>query len=420
MNMVSTPYDVIGRINKDVDDSSQKILNFFVQMLKIRAVNPRGGGGGEHERADFIQEFMKNQGFQVKRVDVNDDENGGVTRSNLSASIEGVDSSRTLWLISHMDTVPEGSLDLWDSDPFEPQVRDGRIIARGSEDNGQSLVASLFALRELTLFDVRLPFNVGVWFVADEEAGSKYGIKHLLAHNYFGKNDIVVVPDSGSPDGKDIEIAEKSLLWLKITTTGKQVHASLPRKGINSTRIGMRYALEIDEFLHKKYDAADPLFNEPLSTFEPTKKETNVANVNTIPGLDVQYFDCRVLPRYSLDDVIENVKSTAEVYKKKYNCNISVGIEQRDDAGPATSEDSEVAKLLAKAIETMSNKRPRYVGIGGQTVGNLFRKAGIPTAVWSTIDEVAHEPNEYCKISNLLNDTKVFAALPLMAMSGTP
>jgi succinyl-diaminopimelate desuccinylase len=407
---------MIKRINKDIDDSSQKILDFFVQMLRIQAVNPRGGGKGERERADFIEGFMKKQGLQVKRVDVNDEESGGIMRPNLSASIEGIVRSRTLWLISHMDTVPEGSLDLWGNDPFQPQVRDGRVIARGSEDNGQSLVASLFALQELMLLGVRLPFNVGVWFVADEEAGSKYGIKHLLAHNYFGKNDIIVVPDSGSPDGRNIEIAEKSLLWLKITTTGKQVHASLPHKGVNSTRIGMKYALEIDEFLHKKYDAADNIFDEPISTFEPTKKETNVANVNTIPGLDIQYFDCRVLPKYSLDRVIEDVKCLAEDFKKKYKCDISINIEQRDDAGPATSKNSEVVKLLAKAIESVSNKRPRYVGIGGQTVANLFRKEGISAAVWNTTDDVAHEPNEYSKISNLLNDTKIFAALPLMAM----
>ena len=89
---------------------------------------------------------------------------------------------------------------------------------------------------------------------------------------------------------------------------------------------------------------------------------------------------------------------------------------QREDAGKATSESSDIAKLLAKAVKIKRGKIARYVGIGGQTVGNLFRKEGISTAVWSTIDNVAHEPNEYCKIDNLLNDAKVFAALPILAM----
>jgi succinyl-diaminopimelate desuccinylase len=65
----------------------------------------------------------------------------------------------------------------------------------------------------------------------------------------------------------------------------------------------------------------------------------------------------------------------------------------------------------------VSRVRPRFVGIGGQTVGNLFRREGIPTAVWSTIDDVPHEPNEYSKIANLINDTKVFATIPLLAGS---
>ena len=55
------------------------------------------------------------------------------------------------------------------------------------------------------------------------------------------------------------------------------------------------------------------------------------------------------------------------------------------------------------------------MGIGGQTVGNLFRKQGLATAVWSTVDDLPHEPNEYSRIENLISDTKVFAAMPLLA-----
>jgi succinyl-diaminopimelate desuccinylase len=373
------------------------------------------GGPGETERAAFIQSYLEGEGFKVTRVDVPDGGYKNKVRPNISVKIEGKDDSRTLWFLSHMDTVPEGSRELWASDPFQPVIKEGKIFARGAEDNGQSLVASLFALRELKLLGQELPMNVGAWCVSDEESGSEYGVKYLLDRNFFKPNDLIVVPDAGSPTGKDIEIAEKGALWLKFTTKGKQVHASLPNKGKNAHRIGMKLSLELDQALHGKYTRRNDLFDEPASTFEPTKVDANVPNINTVPGIDVFYYDCRVLPEYSLDGVLLDMKRIIDQYKLTYGVEISLDIVNREDAGPATSQTSEVSRLLANAITRVTKKTPRIVGIGGQTVGNLFRKRRMATAVWSTVDDVPHEPNEYSKIENLISDTKVFAAMPLLA-----
>jgi len=408
------PVSMLRELNADIDGDSQKIQDFFVEMLRIKSVNPKMGGPGEQQRAQFLEDFLRSEGFQVSRIDVRDDESR-MNRPNLSSRLEGSDPSRTLWYVSHMDTVPEGSLGLWKTKPFEPTVKDGKIIARGAEDNGQSLVASLFALRELKKMGAPLPFNVGVWFVADEEFGSTYGIKRLLSGDHFKKDDLVVVPDAGTPRGTDIETSEKGLLWFKVTVHGKQVHGSLPHKGLNAHRVGMKLALDLDKSLNGKYRARDNLFDEPSSTFEPTKKDPNVPNINTIPGIDVFYFDCRVLPRYSLADVISDVKMKIARYEEKYGVKAEMVEEEKDIAGPATPPDSEVVVLLAEAIKRVSRVKPRITGIGGQTVGNLFRNKGIPTAVWSTVDDMPHEPNEYSKVKNLLNDAKVFAALPLLA-----
>ena len=397
-----------------MESDAQTIQDFLVRMLRINAVNPRMGGPGERERANFLESFMKDNGFPVTRVDVEDSAAQGGIRPNLSTKLEGKDRRRTLWYISHMDTVPEGTRDLWKTDPFEPTIKDGKIFARGAEDNGQSLVASLFALLTLKKLEVPLPYNVGVWFVADEEFASNYGIKQLLKRRLYEEGDLVVVPDAGSPRGTDIEIAEKSLLWMKVTTKGKQVHGSLPKKGLNAHRIGMRLAIELDDMLNGKYRKRNKLFDYPVSSFEPTKKEANVGNVNTIPGVDVFYFDCRVLPVYSLEDVESDIRKRIRQFEKKYHTQIKFEEVEKEPAGPATAEDSEVATLLGRTVSKISRVKPRFVGIGGQTVGNLFRREGIPTAVWSTIDDVPHEPNEYAKIANLINDTKVFAMAPLL------
>jgi succinyl-diaminopimelate desuccinylase len=385
----------------------------MVEMLKIKAVNPEGGGNGEYERALFIQNWLENLGCKVTRHDVSDKRIPEGVRVNLTSIIEGEDTSRTLWLASHLDTVPEGARELWATDPYIPLVKEGKIFARGSEDNGQAVASTLYAFKTLKKLGVKPRMNVALACVSDEEAGSKYGVIPLLERGVFNARDSALVPDTGCPDGSEIEIAEKSILWLKITTKGKQVHGSLPNRGLNAHRVGMKLALELDGLLHGKYSATDMLFDPPPSTFEPTKHELNVENVNTVPGLDVQYFDCRVLPLYPLAEVMKDVEKVKSRVEEETGAKIELAPIQFEQNTAPTATDSEIVRRVKAALKELRALDARPVGIGGGTVGLYFRRKGIDTAVWSTLDDMAHQPNEYCKIDNIVNDAKVFMHVAL-------
>jgi succinyl-diaminopimelate desuccinylase len=393
---------------KSIERSREDIVQFMVEMLKIKAVNPDGGGKGEYERAMFVQKWLENIGCKVTRYDIPDSRVVEGVRVNMTSIIEGRDKSRTLWFASHLDTVPEGSRELWATDPYDPVVKEGKIFARGAEDNGQAVASTLFAFKALKESGMEPRMNIGVVYVSDEESGSKYGVIPLLDKGIFKEKDTALVPDTGCSDGSEIEIAEKSILWLKITTRGKQVHASLPHKGLNAHRIGMEMALQVDELLHKKYPATDPLFDPPASTFEPTKHELNVENVNTIPGVDIQYLDCRVLPRYSLKDIMKDIEDTSSKLEKETGARIELTPVQFEENTDPTPMESEIVQRVKTALKQLRNLDARLVGIGGGTVGLYFRRKGIHTAVWSTLDDMAHQPNEYCKIDNMVNDAKVF------------
>jgi succinyl-diaminopimelate desuccinylase len=398
---------------KWIDSSRDDIVEFLVEMLKIKAVNPDGGGKGEYERALFVQKWLERLGCQVSRHDVQDKRVPEGFRVNLTSIIEGQDTSRTLWLASHLDTVPEGSRELWATDPYEPVVKDNKIFARGSEDNGQAVASTLFTFKCIKELRAKPRMNIGLAFVSDEESGSKYGVIPLLEKGALKPNDMAIVPDAGSPDGSDIEIAEKSILWLKVTTKGKQVHASLPNRGLNAHRIGMRMALEVDALLHKKYLETDSLFDPSSSTFEPTKHELNVENVNTVPGIDVQYFDCRVLPRCPLAEVMKDFEAVKSKMEEETGAKIELTPVQFEENTAPTSTESEIVQRVKTALKKLRGFDARLVGIGGGTVGLYFRRKGIHTAVWSTLDDMAHQPNEYCKIDNILNDAKVFLHVAL-------
>ncbi|MFW6128489.1 MAG: M20/M25/M40 family metallo-hydrolase, partial [Halobacteriota archaeon] len=211
--------DLIEKLESSRDEIAETLAN----LIRIKALSPENGGDGELDKAKYVEQLL--EGFEIERYDAVDERAREGVRPNLVTKIDG-EEEKTIWIISHLDVVPEGDLSLWDTDPFEPVVKNGRIYGRGSEDNGQAVVASLFAARAIKESGLKPRYSLGVAFVADEEVGSKYGIQHLLKQDIFDKEDLIVVPDAGSPQGDQIEIAEKSILWLKFSVQGKQGHAS--------------------------------------------------------------------------------------------------------------------------------------------------------------------------------------------------
>ena len=132
-------------------------------------------------------------------------------------------------------------------------------------------------------------------------------------------------------------------------------------------------------------------------------------NVNTIPGDDVFYLDCRILPDYSIKEVMQTIRAMADEVEKQFHVKIELSTEQEEQAAPATPVDAPVVTALKKAVKDVYRIDAKPMGIGGGTVAAIFRRAGFHAAVWSTLDDLAHQPNEYCIISNMMNDAKVFA-----------
>lgn len=399
----------------EIENLKPEMIETLAELVRVPAVAPESGGNGENEKAEKLTQLLEKISFdKIERFDADDARVSSGKRPNLIATVNG-ESKQRLWIVTHLDVVPAGEEALWRvSKPFEPKVAEDRIFGRGTEDNGQSLVASLYAVAALRRLGVVPKRTVCLAFVADEELGSVFGIQHLIQRGLFGMNDLVVVPDGGNTDGSFIEVAEKSLLWFRVRTVGKQIHASLPDKGLNAHRIGMEVALALDKRLHGKFGERDDFFDVPSSTFEPTKKERNVEAVNIVPGEDVLYFDCRILPRYDVDDVVAEVEGVLREFESKTGAKITLEILQKQVAPKTLDGDAEIVAMLKTALKTARGFDATVGGIGGGSCAAFFRKAGIPAALWSTVDDVAHQSDEYSKISNMVADAKIFALLATM------
>jgi len=403
----------IDEVFARIEGSREEIISLQKELTSRMALGPDNGGTGEHEKAEFLKGKLKElKPDLLEEIHAPDQRAENGYRPNLLATWAGEKGSPAVWVLSHMDIVPPGDLALWGGDPYEIRVEGDRIIGRGVEDNQHGIVSSYLAVKTVLETGPRPKRSMALALVADEETGSEYGLDYVLKNHphFFKRDDLILVPDGGNEDGTMIEVAEKSMLWMKFTVLGKQCHGSTPEKGRNTLFAAARLIVELAK-LKTEFNGRDDLFKPPVSTFEPTKMEANVPNVNTIPGRDVFYMDCRILPLYPVEQVLSHARRLAEPVARELEVSIRVEPVYRQEAAEPTSTAAPVVQALKKAVKEIKGLDARPMGIGGGTVAAFFRRAGLPAAVWSTEPDTAHQPDEYCLISNILADAKVFASI---------
>ncbi len=395
-------------IIRSVESSEERMISDMCDMIRIPAMSPVNGGDGECARADFLQGII--EGFDtVERFDTDDREHPGIRRANVVARKEGKKKG-TVWFITHMDTVPVGDLDDWESDPFSAKVADGRIYGRGTEDNGQSLIGVAAASR-IVCREKLEGMSLGVAFVSDEETGSVYGVKHLIESGVFSDDDFIIVPDWGSPGGAMVDVSEKQILWIKAEVTGKQTHGSTPGKGINALRVGTQFLADLMSRLGERYPKKDPIFRPEASTFEPTKSSATECSVNTIPGYYEFYMDCRVLLDYDIDEIFSFMESVAKEHSERSGASIVLKKEQSNISGKPSDPTTDGYRRFAESIKQARGIDVDAVGIGGGTCANFFRLKGMNAYVWGSDGGTLHQPNEYVVIRTMVEDAKAFAAM---------
>ncbi len=404
--------ELLEKMMQFIDKSDSTIIELETLLTSFPAIAPESGGDGEWLKVSALEQWLREHGItNIEHFDAPDTRVSHGKRPNLVVTIPGKKHNKRLWIMAHTDVVPAGEISQWKQDPFKVLVEGDKIIGRGVEDNQQGLVSSVIAALALQQHGITPEHDVKLLFVADEEVGSVYGIDWLLKNtDIFVPDDMFIIPDGGKADSSEIEVAEKNICWIKVTTKGKQCHASKPDDGKNAFLANCEFALLLNSMENTVFTERNPLFDPPRSTLVPTKKDPNVPNINTVPGEDVFYADLRMLPCYTIEATLAALHEHKAQVEKKYGVTIAVEAVMSNES-PPTPENAEVVQLLKKSIKKIYNIDARAIGIGGGTVGAYLRAKGYQCVVWSTQDETMHAPNEYAKISNIKGDAKVFADL---------
>lgn len=253
----------------------------------------------EGEVADLMAATLAHYGYKTFRKG-----------NNVWAKSKNWDGTKpTLLLDAHLDTVkPNGN---WETDPFVPVEKDGKLYGLGSNDTGGSVVSMLAAFLHLSARPQA--YNL-IWSgSAEEENTGKDGIQSVLEE--FGKIDLALV---GEPTGMQAAVAEKGLMVIDCIAKGKSGHAARS-EGVNAIYEALP---DIEWFRTYRFAKESPL----LGAVKMTVTGINAGTLHNVVPAECKFMvDIRVNEFYSnqevFDTICRNVKS--EVVPRSFSLNSS-------------------------------------------------------------------------------------------------
>jgi len=363
-------------------------LQTLQRYVRINTSNPPGD---VTKAADLVEALLKNEGIPVTRYE------SAPGRSIILARLKGAGHAKPLLLLHHMDVVPADA-SRWARDPFGAEIADGKLWGRGSIDMKGPGVVQLYAFILLKRLNVTLDRDVLLMAVPDEEIGGGNGAA-WMRKNHFADLDPEYVLDEGGFGSRDlfapgklvfgISVAEKKILWLKLTAEGVAGHGSQPHDQNPNDRLVKALAhllaepLPASSFsvlstLTSRVGALAPSkFNNAIqhSTLSITSLRSGVGDpprANVIPSVAEATIDCRVLPGTSRDDWLK------ELARRLNDPGIKVEVTYESDDPVVTTQDSPFYKALEAAVKKRHPDAivtPMIVPYG--TDANGFRPLGV-------------------------------------------
>lgn len=334
--------------NPNVSSAEDEAKKYLQAYLQIDTTNPPGH---EKRAAEFFKSIFDKEGIECEIFDQGND------RANVIARLRGNGHKRPIILLNHLDVVPADA-SRWTVPPFSGEIRDGYIWGRGALDMKATAVCQLMTMLSLKRSGKVLDRDILFWGSVDEEEGTDNGVVWMIAHHkdkllnaeYVLTEGNNILLENGKTKAWNVDVTEKSVLWLKMIAFGKAGHASIPEKEGAVAKIvqaskkileyntPVRLLPSVDYYFRQLAKSSSPelkailsdpatslkdpilsqqLLNDPYrnaylrSTISITGL-TGSTKVNVIPGEATALLDCRLLPGDDPDKFLETLKKIVQ------------------------------------------------------------------------------------------------------------
>jgi succinyl-diaminopimelate desuccinylase len=401
-------------IRREVERARDEIVDFTAELVRIPSVNPPGEA--YREAAECLGKRLSRFGFEVAYLEAPSDApfREAYPRVNVVGRRRGETERPLVHLNGHIDVVPAG--EGWTVEPFGGIRRDGRIYGRGTADMKAGIAAAVYAAECLKRAGLTPPGTIEVSGTVDEESGGFAGVAFLCEAGLIQSDrvDHVIIPE---PLGVDrICLGHRGVYWFEIIAQGRVAHGSMPFLGVSAIE---RMARLLESMRVELLPALAERISRMPVVPEGARRAT--LNVNSILGGQAgkspqtpcvadrcsAIFDRRFLPEEGFESTKLEIQALLEKQGGGFELHDRMVVHPVE-----TPRYAPVVIALERSIEDVLGREATFIASPGTyDHKHVTRIGGIGDCVayGPGILELAHQPDEYCAIDDLVRATEVIA-----------
>ena len=411
-------------LTQAIDARRDDLIALTQDLIRIPTLNPPGRL--YRDICDYLERRLRRAGFETEliRAHGTPGDSDKYPRWNIVARRTGAHPGDCVHFNSHTDVVEVGKG--WTQDPFGGALIDGKIYGRGACDMKGGLAASIIAAEAFIATHPDFAGAIEISGTADEESGGYGGVAYLAEQGYFDPKRVqhVIIPE---PLNKDrVCLGHRGGWWAEIETFGEIAHGSMPFLGDCAVR---HMGAVLTEFEEKLFPAMAARHTDMPVVPEGARSST--MNINSIhggqPEQDADYtglpahcvpdscrivIDRRFLAEEHIDDVRSEVTALLEGLKRDRD-RFDYDLREINVVLPSmTDRDAPVVQVIAAQIERVLGKPAEFVASPGtydQKHIDRIGKLKNCIAYGPGILELAHKPDEYIGVEDMLDSAKVMA-----------
>ncbi|HEX5757048.1 MAG TPA: succinyl-diaminopimelate desuccinylase [Arenimonas sp.] len=297
-------------------------------------------------------------------------------------------------LLGHTDVVPPGPPEAWASDPFKPEVRDGRLYGRGAADMKGSVAAFVLALENFVANNPRHPGTVALLLTSDEEGDAIDGVRRVAEHFRASGQRIdfclVGEPSSAAQLGDVVRIGRRGSLTGAARIKGVQGHVAYPDKACNPIHAALPV---LQQLMARDWDS-EPYPDFPRTSFQIANFNAGTGASNVIPGEATVQFNLRYSPRWTADALV------AEIAAQFARHGVDVEITWHRSGEPFHTAEGRLRDAVREALAARSVAADENTG-GGTSDGRFIAPLGAEVVELGPVNASIHKVDECIAISEL-------------------
>ncbi|TWA78342.1 succinyl-diaminopimelate desuccinylase [Azospirillum brasilense] len=419
------PLDQRESLFRRIAERRDDLVALTRDLIRIPTVNPPGDV--YTDCAEFLGRRLAGRGFAVEyvRADGAPGDSDRYPRTNVVARVEGREPGPCVHFNGHIDVVPAGQG--WTVDPFEGVVKDGRVYGRGACDMKGGIAASIIAVEAILEAGIPFPGALEISGTVDEESGGYGGVGHLATLGYFSRPrvDHVIIPEPLNVDR--VCIGHRGVWWAEIETKGRVAHGSMPFLGNCAVR-------HMGAVLHRIETELIPRLAAKRTTMPvvPEGARQSTLNINAIHGGQPEDHGglpspmvpdrCRMVidRRYLIEEDPEEVRAEiVGILEGLRRERTGFDYELREVLAflpTLTDADAPVVRAVGAAIETVLGRpAAQVVSPGTYDQKHIARVGHLKDCIayGPGILDLAHQPDEYVDIDDMVHSAQVMAMAAL-------